>query len=164
MKSTTALIIVLVAVFSAQAAIRYTYGNPIYVVVSGSMVPTLEIGDLVIVEKVPQQSIHVGDIIVYELNCNGVDIVHRVISLSAQGVTTQGDNRKTNPQPDPWSPTPYRCVIGKVVLAVPYIGRIGMLIQPPVNYALVALVVGVVYLLERRQNQPVSIPPSGEEP
>jgi signal peptidase I len=124
------------------------------------MVPTLQIGDLVITQSVPFSSIHVGQVIVYVKpdslgDCNGETIVHRVVAITSQGLTTQGDDRLTNHSPDPWSPIPANCVKGVVVLAVPYLGLVSMLLPYPWNYALVGLILVFVFLSELR--------PSGKE-
>jgi len=157
----TYVLIVVVIVVGAQLLVGSALGSsPVYVVVSKSMVPTLQIGDLVITQNVPFSSIHVGQVIVYVKPdslgaCNGETIVHRVVGVTAQGLITQGDDRVTNPQPDPWSPIPANCVKGVVVLAVPYLGLVSMLIPYPWNYVLVGLILLFVFLTELR--------PSGKE-
>jgi len=155
----TYVLIVVIIVVGAQLLVGSALGSsPVYVVVSKSMVPTLQIGDLVITESVPFSSI-VGQVIVYVKPdslgaCNGETIVHRVVGVASQGLITQGDDRLSNPQPDPWSPIPADCVKGVVVLAVPYLGLVSMLIPYPWNYALVGLILLFVFLTELR--------PSGE--
>ncbi len=84
----TYVLIVVVIVVGAQLLVGSALGSsPVYVVVSKSMVPTLQIGDLVITQNVPFSSIHVGQVIVYVKPdslgaCNGETIVHRVVSGS----------------------------------------------------------------------------------
>lgn len=159
----TYVLIVVIVVVGAQLIVGSALGSsPVYVVVSNSMVPTLEIGDLVIAQSVPFSSIQVGQVIIYiqpttEGTCpnpQGLTIVHRVVAITSQGLTTQGDDRATNPHPDPWDPIPASCVKGVVVLAIPYLGLLSMLIPYPWNYALVGLILLVVFLAELR--------PSGE--
>ena len=66
-RAITYVLIVIVIVAGAQVLVGSAQGSsPVYVVVSKSMVPTLQIGDLVITEKVPFSSIHVGQVIVYQ--------------------------------------------------------------------------------------------------
>ncbi len=163
----TYVLIVVAIVIGAELVVGSAMGSsPVYVVVSKSMVPTLEIGDLVITQTVPFSSIHVGQVIIYQQptfsgtcpNPAGLTIVHRVVAVTSQGLITQGDDRATNPHPDEpyqWPPVPAECVKGVVVLAVPYLGLISMLIPYPWNYALVALILLFVFLAELR--------PSGEK-
>ena len=94
--------------------------------VSGtSMLPTLEGGDLLVVQSVPINQIHVGDIIVYGGLCSvgAESVVHRVVNITAQGLITKGDN---NQQTDQFygiavSPITPQCLEGKVVFVVPYV-------------------------------------------
>ena len=152
----TYVLVVVVIVVAAQLVVGSALGSsPVYVVVSKSMVPTLQIGDLVITQSVPFSSIHVGQVIIYVQplgngDCAGLTIVHRVVGIVSGGLMTQGDDRATNPSTDPWDPVPAQCVKGVVVLAVPYIGLISMLIPYPWNYALVALILIFVFVSELR--------------
>lgn len=164
-RAITYVLVILVIVTGAQLVVGAAYGSsPVYVVVSKSMVPTLQIGDLVITEPHAYSSIHVGQIIVFQQptaqgtcpNPEGLTVVHRVVELTSAGLITQGDDRVTNPHPDEpseWPPIPSECVKGVVVLAVPYLGLISMLLPPPWNYALVALILVFVFLSELRNPQ-----------
>jgi signal peptidase len=162
-RAITYVLIVIVIVAGAQVLVGSELGSsPVYVVVSKSMVPTLQIGDLVITERVQFSSIHVGQVIIYQQPTNpggtcpnpyGLTIVHRVVEVTSKGLITQGDNRITNPNPDEpfeWPPVPAQCVKGVVVLAVPYLGLISMLVPYPWNYALVGLILVFVFISELR--------------
>ncbi len=91
-----------------------------------SMLPTLEGGDLVVIQNVPVDQVHVGDIIVYSGLCStgGESVVHRVIQISSGGLITKGDN---NPEPDQYmheianGPITQQCLEGKVVFVIPYV-------------------------------------------
>jgi signal peptidase I len=131
-----------------------------------SMLPTLEVGDLVVVHSVPFDTIKQGDVIVYARpDSSGVCtsasevIVHRVVNVTQLGLITQGDDRTTNPSPDEvyttsgwvgWPPVPADCVKGVVVVAIPYLGRITEAFPPPYNYLLVVVILAFVFALEFR--------------
>jgi len=161
-RAITYVLIVIVIVAGAQVLVGSAEGSsPVYVVVSKSMVPTLQIGDLVITEKVAFSSIHVGQVIVYQQpttsgtcpNPEGLTIVHRVVGMTSSGLITQGDDRRTNPVPDEpsqWPPVPAECVKGVVAVAVPYLGLVSMLVPYPWNYALVGLILVFVFVSEVR--------------
>ncbi len=91
-----------------------------------SMLPTLEGGDLVVLQSVPISDVHVGDIIVYGSPCStfGESVVHRVVNITSAGLITKGDN---NQQPDQTlqqialSPITQQCLEGKVVFIIPYV-------------------------------------------
>jgi signal peptidase len=91
------------------------------VVISGSMRPALDVGDVVIVVKVPVDSIEPGDIIQFR-EAEGIATVHRVVEVQeVEGNTvfvTKGDD---NSAPDP-EPVLAANVVGKVIFSVPKVG------------------------------------------
>lgn len=66
---------------------------PVVAVTSPSMEPTLHRGDMVVVRGQPFDSIEEGDIVVFDSGspCIAVPIIHRVVNVTPQGLTTQGD-------------------------------------------------------------------------
>jgi signal peptidase len=90
-------------------------------IISGSMRPTLDVGDIVIIAKVPADTIETGDIIQFR-EAGGVTTVHRVVDIEGSGgetvFITQGD---ANSEPDANSVLPDN-VVGKAVLDIPKIG------------------------------------------
>ncbi len=92
------------------------------VIISGSMNPALDMGDITIVKEVPPFEISVGDIIQYQAG-DGTTITHRVIDINSQEGTgyfiTRGD---ANSVPD--TPVYSMQVNGKVILILPKIGWI----------------------------------------
>ena len=121
-----------------------------------SMLPTLEDGDLVFIQKVSASDIHIGDIIVYdpgtstyEAGCSAVgsSVIHRVINITGTGnFVTKGDN---NPSDDRGGisngAVQYKCIAGKVVFVVPYIERLASL-PYGLNYIIAILIfMGVIY-------------------
>lgn len=99
------------------------------VVVSGSMLPVIKVGDMIIVKKIPSTEVQLGDIIQYKKD--DIRIVHRVIEINADGsktsFITKGDN---NPTPD-IDPVAAEQVVGKVISTVPRAGVVTMLIHSP---------------------------------
>jgi len=96
------------------------------VVASGSMKPTLQVGDLLLVRRYATPKI--GDIIVFRSPL-GYSIVHRVIEkyVASDRVSfkTKGD---ANPSPDPWD-VPESDVEGVVVFRVPYVGYLSLSLE-----------------------------------
>ncbi len=154
------VLVVVAIVLGAQVVLSTAFGSsPFYVVVSSSMTPTLKVGDLVVVESVPFNTIHVNDVIVYVTptptgGCEGLVVVHRVVGIASDGgLITQGDNRATNPRPDEPTEWPFihaPCVRGKVILVVPYLGQVSMMFPPPTNYVLVAIILVFIFATEFR--------------
>ena len=88
------------------------------VVISESMVPTLYVGDIVLVDTKKPLDVSIGDIVVFKIE-NKV-VVHRVIEVYSHDVRTKGDN---NPNPDPFI-VPTDNIIGKVVGRIPRLGLV----------------------------------------
>jgi signal peptidase len=106
--------------------------SPLVVVTSDSMLPTLERGHLLVLQRQAPEDIQVGNIIVYNADWHTqAPVVHRIIQI--ENVTgeiryyTQGDN---NSQPDPFYRT-YEDIVGVVVFSIPFIGNITLFLQQP---------------------------------
>jgi signal peptidase len=144
------IIIVGVGVLVIWIGLQVAFGtqNPFYVVASGSMIPVLEVYDVLIVQgHEPFEDIQVGDIIVFDRpsDHNRV-IVHRVVSIIQEDpktIRTQGD---ANPASIPGTDFPIteEEYIGKVAHVLPQVGYVTQLLKPPINYVIIAIVVGIM--------------------
>jgi signal peptidase len=139
--------------------------NPFYVVVSGSMVPRINIGDIVIIKnnsfETSFNNLRVGDIIVFRAPEATTEdgkpkvIVHRISEigtfLGKEVVTTKGD---ANPYSIPGIDFPLfmENYVGKVVYVIPKIGTISMILTPPINYIVMAIIIGLlIYSIRPRK-------------
>jgi len=148
------IIIVGVGVLVIWIGLQVAFGtqNPFYVVASGSMIPVLQVYDVLIVQgHEPFEDIEVGDIIVFNRpsDHNRV-IVHRVASIiddDPKTIRTQGD---ANPGSIPGTDFPIteEEYIGKVAYTLPQVGYITQLLKPPINYVIIAIIVGVMIVKE----------------
>ncbi len=90
-----------------------------------SMLPTLEGGDLVVIQGTSLSDVHVGDIVVYNGLCSaqGESVVHRVVNITATGLITKGDNNQYTDQRYgiALSPISQQCLEGRVVYVIPYV-------------------------------------------
>ena len=146
------ILIVVIGVLAIWIGLQVVFGteNPFYVVASGSMIPVLEVYDVLIVQgHDPFEEVEIGDIIVFNRpsDHNRV-IVHRVVSIideNPKTIRTQGDaNPASIPGTDfPISEEEY---IGKVVYTLPQVGYITQLLKPPTNYIIIAIVIGVMII------------------
>ena len=92
-----------------------------YVVVSGSMEPTIPTGSIIYSKQIDPALLETGDIIVFIDEARGTTpITHRVVTNdnSTKTITTKGD---ANARED-ISPVAYDNVIGKVAAHIPKIG------------------------------------------
>ena len=144
------IVIVGVGVLVIWIGLQAAFGtqNPFYVVASGSMIPELEVYDVLIVQgHEPFKDVEKGDIIVFNRpsDHNRV-IVHRVASIiddEPKTLRTKGD---ANPASIPGTDFPIteEEYIGKVVYTLPQVGYVTQLLKPPINYVIIALVIGVM--------------------
>jgi len=137
-----AVVCIAASVGGVEAGLGTTH--PFLAIATGSMVPTLVRGDLVVIQHAAVSQIAIGTIIAYRSTCLPSPVVHRVIAISvgANGTTytTKGD---ANPSPDR-CPVPYSAVLGRVVSIVPYLG---MFVLAPELTAAVAAVAVVTAML-----------------
>ena len=100
-----------------------------FLVPSGSMVPVINPGDVVIVVPVQTDAIKVGEIIEYRNVKENINIVHRVIAITGNASNlsfiTKGD-ANGSPDPDPVSP---QAVIGREIIVIPKIGWISIAVK-----------------------------------
>jgi len=146
------ILIVAIGVLVIWIGLQVAFGtqNPFYVVASGSMIPALEVYDVLVVQgHEPFEEIGIGDIIVFDRpsDHNRV-IVHRVVSIiddEPKTVRTQGD---ANPASIPGTDFPIteEEYIGKVAHVLPQVGYVTQLLKPPTNYIIIVIVVGVMVI------------------
>ena len=115
------------------------------VVLSGSMEPSISVGDLIIVSE--NKPYAVDDTVVYQQG--SMLVVHRVVEINGDMVITKGDANNAEDQPISSS-----AVKGTVVAVVPKVGTLVSLIKTPMGtIALVAAAVAMVELPYRREKQ-----------
>ena len=146
------VVIVAVGVAVIWVGLQVVFGtpNPFYVVSSGSMIPVLQVYDVLVVNgNVPFDDIKIGDIIVFN-RPNGHDrvIVHRVAAIlddrpESKTIRTKGD---ANPISIPGTDYPITKeeYIGKVFQVVPQVGYVTRILAPPINYIIIAVIVGIM--------------------
>ncbi len=144
--------------------------TPFYVVSSGSMIPTLEVGDIIVVNGgIDFNDVNVGDIIVFDEPRSGLKvIVHRVKEIHyspSRSIVTKGDHNLAS---DDWYVTDKE-FLGGVIFTIPRVGYLTTALTPPTNYVLIIIVISLVFILEVRNNQNKNEPdgvieiPSGTE-
>ena len=135
--------IVAIGVVVIWVGLQVAFGteNPFYVVASGSMVPELQVYDVLIVQgHVSIEDIQIGDIIVFD-RPSGHDrvIVHRVVSITdddPRTLRTKGDNNVASITGTDF-PITEREYIGKVEFKIPQIGYVTQVLKPLLNILLI---------------------------
>ncbi len=115
------------------------FGHKFFVVMTGSMEPSISTGSLIIDKVVPADEIVVGDIISYQVNSDTI-VTHRVMELSEVngelGFITQGDANNTLDS----VPVKASQVIGVVTSTIPGVGSFIIWIKDNFIYLLGLLV------------------------
>jgi signal peptidase len=146
------IVIVAVAILVIWIGLQAAFGtqNPFYVVASGSMIPVLQVHDIIIIQgHEPFEEVQVGDIIVFDRpsDHNRV-IVHRVQAIldeDPKTVRTQGDANPTWIRGTDY-PITEEEYIGKVAYIIPQVGYITQILKPPMNYIIIAVVIGIMII------------------
>lgn len=114
-----------------------------YIIMSNSMVPSINVGDAVVTMRVKQNKIEMNDIITFiskEIETNGTPITHRVIGIveTENGIKyrTKGDHNNTADfaliAPDE--------VIGRVYLKIPMIGYVQSFMTKPIGWLIIIVI------------------------
>jgi signal peptidase len=132
----------LTAYFGAQ--------NPFYVVSSGSMYPELAMYDIIIISgHTLFEDVKIGDIIVFDRpKDHDRVIVHRVVAVvddDPKTLRTKGDNNQRSMVGTDY-PITKEEYIGTVVHVIPQVGFITKILQPPINYIIIAVIIGVMVI------------------
>ncbi|AET32554.1 signal peptidase I [Pyrobaculum ferrireducens] len=107
-------LVVAVAAAGSVLSLALTGHVPV-AVVSGSMRPVYDVGDLVILKRT--SDVAVGDVVAFVVE--GQLVMHRIVAVTPDGkFVTKGD---AVPVPDPWL-VPREAVVGKAVYRIPLLG------------------------------------------
>lgn len=113
-------------------------GIKTYVIVSGSMQPELDIGDIVVVKDVEENELQKGDIISFREGQNVV--THRIIEIenkdNQEQFKTKGDNNNSVDN----NPVKMDAIEGKVITAIPLIGNIALILQGKLTIILIVII------------------------
>lgn len=161
---TGAVVAISVAVIAALVLVLLGF-RPL-VIRSGSMVPTYQVGDVVLVDQIRADELRAGDVASLEYYPEyGESLTHRVRSVrTVDGrvdVETRGD---ANDSSEEWS-VPADSMVGRVVASIPAIGAPATLVRTAtvplvIGVIVVAIVVGV--LLRGRRPGSAAVDPTGD--
>ncbi|QSG11735.1 Signal peptidase I [Halapricum desulfuricans] len=149
------LLLAVVLPFVIYAVPQIAGANSSYVVLSGSMQPVMDPGDVVVVESVPASEIEKGDIVTFHREGQANPTTHRVIEVVQQGgdvaFRTKGDNSESA---DRRLVTPAQLegripVIAGYPLVIPLIGHVIFFASTQTGFVLlVAVPIGLLIISE----------------
>ncbi len=114
------------------------FGYSLFEVATGSMSPTIEIGDVVIV-KITKE-VNVNDIIVY---IDGENIItHRLIEKQQENMITRGDANNSEDKP-----IENNMVIGQVIKIIPQLGTWQDILSSPEVLLLIVILIVILSII-----------------
>lgn len=137
------ILIVLFAVFLMGSRLM---GYRVFNVISGSMAPTYNVGDLIYVKSVPPQEIKVGDPVTFVLNEDLVVATHRAVRIDLENshIYTKGDANETIDS----TPVHFNNVIGVPQFRIPMLGYVSDFIQnPPGMYITIGICLVLIFIV-----------------
>lgn len=154
------IIVLIIAVFFGAYVIDQMIGmknhddrSPlfgVYVIISPSMVPNINVYDAVVTMRVPTEKIEMYDVITFlskDIDTHGTPITHRVVGIVETedgkiGYRTKGDNNNTEDNALIMEDE----VIGKVLFRIPMIGYVRNFITSKLGWLLIVVLpcVGVI--------------------
>ena len=135
-------------------AMKGDYTAPVfnaYVVLSGSMLPSIQIKDIVVTKKVAEEELEIGDIITFispDPRFGGISVTHRIIdkyydeSSGSYSYRTQGDNNNIADS----ALVPNNNILGKVILKIPKLGYLQDILSSKGGLIIVVLIPCLVIL------------------
>jgi signal peptidase len=162
---TTAMLVVALAAFLLLAIGPRVLGYQTSTMLTGSMAPLINPGDVVVTAPTPVSDIQVGDIITYHIPVEDHRVeTHRVTELltNADGTTAVRTKGDANNGADPWTATLQGSTVDRLVLTVPYVGQaIRTLREPMVLNTLMygapgVLVIGLLASIWRKDPDPAA--------
>ncbi len=146
---TGGLLLILVILLCIPLTIPRLFGCEIYHVISGSMEPAIPTGSVVYVKEIEASDLQKDDVIAYySSDENGAIITHRIVQnrvVSGEFITKGDANEKED-----LTPVTYDRLIGKVVLSIPFLGRVLTMISGTSGKIFVACLIVLASFLTTR--------------
>lgn len=133
------ILVLPIVVFTLLTSRFEIYGMQTFVVLTGSMNPSIPQGSVVYTKAKPEYSI--GDVVTY--NQENVVVTHRVVDVTSEGYITQGDANDSHDS----RVVAREDVLGSSLFSVPYVGSFISYIQTFEGFVLFVIVPGVLFIL-----------------
>ena len=112
-----------------------------YVILSDSMKPAMDPGDVIFIKKINVDNLKAGDIITFQKE--EFIATHRIIKFEDKSIITQGDNN--NLADDPLTK---ENVIGKYIFKVPKIGYFYSFVRSPIGIIVISIIIVIIIIYE----------------
>ena len=139
------LFVILVALIPTLSTVGVEIPFKLYAVQTGSMAPTIKVGDLIFVKE--QENYKVDDIVTFQggRGESETTITHRIIGVDEDGVfTTKGDfNTATD-----IDKVPEENIVGKYVFRIPFLGYPVNFVRTPIGFLILIVIPAVIISYE----------------
>ncbi len=129
------------------------FGFKQYMVMTGSMKPTYNIGDLIIVKEVAERELHAGNVITYSVGNSAETISHRIIEITYENgkkeYKTKGDNNNSVDT----DLVSFDKIQGKIICKVSNVGLIISKITTGTGIAIILRIVSLNYICTNRKEE-----------
>jgi len=143
------VIILVVAIFLIfYRPVQLAGDTHYFVVLTGSMQPTLPVGSVIAIKIINPNTLQIGDIICFQTSPHEPWATHRIINITQEGFITKGD---ANEEPDR-EIVKKENVIGKAVLTIPYIGYLSYFVHTPLGLILLILIPAIIIIVGEVKN------------
>ena len=121
------------------------FGVKTFVIISGSMEPSLEIGDVVVIKEFPKEELQIGDVISFR---NGQSIItHRITDVKKDkngkiSFETKGDNNNIKDK----NFVKFDDVEGKMVGKIPFVGKATILLKNKIIIIIILMIFYMMYI------------------
>lgn len=125
-------------------------GYSVLEVVSGSMEPTIHVGDMIIINTNDKEC-EAGDIITFR-DVNGSFVTHRIVAINDKEMITQGDFNDSQDEP-----ISVDNIVGKYVTRIPNGGKVISAFKSPFTMIMI-LVIGVlicIFISTDKEGNPI---------
>lgn len=148
-KTVFALIVVLAVLTLVTSRTDFLSGIRSFVVVSGSMQPSIKVGSIVFVKKAPQYEL--GDIVAFTNNANQT-VTHRIIAVNekSDGIFYQlkGDANNTPDREEVLA----KSIIGRELLTVPLVGKFSARLRSPPGFLGLIILPALIFIILELRN------------
>ena len=140
---------------------KYEPKFSLYTIISGSMIPNINVYDVVIDVRVDDpEDIKIGDVITFysdNIELRGGTVTHRVVSViknsdGTYSYQTKGDNNLVEDS----STVPFDKVIGKVALRIPQLGRVQFFLASSYGWLLL-IMIPALYIIFKDINRIIKL-------
>ena len=117
------------------------FGFKPFIVLSGSMEPTIKIGDIAIIKNVRKEDLKNGDIIAFR---KGTSVItHRIVEVNEDEYITKGDNNNTEDR----FPVQYKDIEGVFIKRIPKLGNFAMFLQTTLGAVIFISIPFILFIL-----------------